>query len=89
MGKYVVITSSVAPAAQRRSCRRPTSPLVLLRLILIDVGDFEVRGPLGGPEKQSKRGDSICVFLPAFMVSVLGRAVGDMSPRPSLDWATS
>jgi hypothetical protein len=28
---------------------------VLLRLVLVDVGDFEVRGPLNGPETGSER----------------------------------
>jgi hypothetical protein len=28
---------------------------VLLRLVLVDVGDFEVRGPLNGPETRSER----------------------------------
>jgi hypothetical protein len=61
---------------------------VLLRLILVDVGDLEVRGPLDGPETRSKRGYSTCVFLSTFMVSVLGRGVGDVSSRPSPNRAT-
>jgi hypothetical protein len=65
------------------------APRVLLRLVLVDVGDFEVRGPLDGPETRSKRGYSTCVFLSAFMVSVPGRGVGDVLSRPSLDQATS
>jgi hypothetical protein len=40
-------------------------------------------------ETRSKRGDSTCVFLSAFIVSVLGRGVSDVLPRPSLDRATS
>jgi hypothetical protein len=52
---------------------------VLLRLILVDVGDLEVRGPLDGPKTRSKRRYSTCVFLSTFMVSVLGRGVGDVS----------
>jgi hypothetical protein len=74
---------------ERRSCRWPTNPRVLLRLVLVEVGDFEVRGPLDGPETRSEHGDSTCVFLSSFMVSVLGRGVGVVSSRPSLDWATS
>jgi hypothetical protein len=74
---------------ERRSCRRPTSPRVLLRLVLVDVGDFEVRGPLDGPETQSKRGDPACVFLSAFVMSVPGRGVGGVSSRLSRGRATS
>jgi hypothetical protein len=33
---------------------QPTSQ-ILLRLILVDIGDFEVRGPLNGPETWSER----------------------------------
>jgi hypothetical protein len=52
---------------------------VLLGLIFVDVGDFEVWGPLNGPETQSKRGYSTCVLLSTFMVPVLGRGVTDVS----------
>jgi hypothetical protein len=62
---------------------------VLLRIILVDVGDLEVREPLDGLETWSKRGYSTCVFLSMFMVSVLGRGVGDVLSRPSPDRATS
>jgi hypothetical protein len=56
---------------------------VLLRFVLVDVGDLEVWGPLDGPETWSKRGYSTCVFLPSFMVSVPGRGVGVVPSRPS------
>jgi hypothetical protein len=58
---------------------------VLLKLVLVDVGDLEVWGPLDGPETQSKRRYSTCVFLSSFMVSVSRRGVGDVSSRSSLD----
>jgi hypothetical protein len=74
---------------KRWSCRQSTSPLVLLRLILVDVGDFEVRWPLDGPEMRSERRDPTYVFLSVFVVSVLGRGVDDVSSQPSLDWTTS
>jgi hypothetical protein len=45
---------------------------ILLRLVLVDVGDLEVWGPLDGPETWSKRGYSTCVFLSTFMVSSWG-----------------
>jgi hypothetical protein len=57
-------------------------------LVLVDVGDLEVWGPLDGPETRSKRGYSTCVFLSMFMVSISGRGVGDVSSRPSPDRAT-
>jgi hypothetical protein len=56
---------------------------VLLRLVLVDVGDFEVRGPLKGPETWSERRYSTCVLLSTMMMSVLGRGVVDVVPRPS------
>jgi hypothetical protein len=56
---------------------------VLLRLVLVNVGDFEVRGPLNGPETWSERRYSTCVLLSTMMMSVLGRGVVDMVPRPS------
>jgi hypothetical protein len=74
---------------EQRSCRWPTSPQVLLRLVLVDVGDFEVRGPLDGLETWSKREDSTCVLLSVFMTSVPGRGVGDVSSRLSPDRASS
>jgi hypothetical protein len=33
---------------------QPT-PRVFLWLVLVDIGDFEVRGPLNGPETRSER----------------------------------
>jgi hypothetical protein len=37
---------------------------VLLRLVLVDVGDLEVGRPLNGPETGSKRGNSARILLP-------------------------
>jgi hypothetical protein len=56
---------------------------VLLRLVLVDVGDFEVRGPLNGPETWSERRYPTCVLLSTTMMSVLGRGVVDVVLRPS------
>jgi hypothetical protein len=56
---------------------------ILLRLVLVDVGDFEVRGPLNGPETWSERRYSTCVLLSAMMMSILGRGVVVVVPRPS------
>jgi hypothetical protein len=56
---------------------------VLLRLVLVDVGDFEVRGPLNGPETWSERRYSTCVLLSTMMMSVSGRGVVDVVPQPS------
>jgi hypothetical protein len=55
----------------------------LLRLVLVDVGDFKVRGPLNGPETWSERRYSTCVLLSAIMMSILGRGVVVVVPRPS------
>jgi hypothetical protein len=62
--------------------------LVLLRLVLVNIGDLEVWGPLDGPETRSKHEYSTCIFLSTFMVSIPGRGVGDVSSRPSPDRAT-
>jgi hypothetical protein len=56
---------------------------VLLRLVLVDVGDFEVRGPLNDPETWSEHQYSTCVLLLMMMMSVLGKGVVDVVPRPS------
>jgi hypothetical protein len=61
---------------------QPTSR-ILLRLVLVDVGDFEVRGPLDGPETWSECRYPTCVFLSTMMMSVPGRGVVDVVPRPS------
>jgi hypothetical protein len=88
MGKYAVVTSSVAPAAQHGShVDSQPAAQVLLRLILVDVGDLEVGKPLDGPETRSERGNSTRVLLSVFMSSVLGRGVGSRSSRPSSVWA--
>jgi hypothetical protein len=89
VGKYAVITSSVAPAARRggRIDGQPAS-WVLLRFVLVDVGYLEVWGALDGPETRSEHGYPTCVFLSTFMVSVLERGVGDVLSRPSPDRAT-
>ena len=65
------------------------APRVLLRLLLVDVGDFAVRGPLDGPETWSKRREPACVFLSAFVMSVPGRGVGGVPSRLSPGQATS
>jgi hypothetical protein len=62
---------------------------VLLGLVLVDVGDLEVGGPLDGPETRGKRGDSARVFLSAFVRSVLGRRVSNVSSRLSPERAAS
>jgi hypothetical protein len=62
---------------------------ILLRLIFVDVGDLEVRGPLNGPKAWSKRRYSTRVLLSSMMMSVPGRGVVVMVPRPSLGCATS
>jgi hypothetical protein len=87
MGKYAVITSSVAPAAQAAVVY--TASWVLLRLVLVDVGDFEVWGSLNGLETRSERGYSTRVLLSTIVVSVLGRGVANVLPRPSPGCATS
>jgi hypothetical protein len=67
---------------------QPTSR-VLLRLILVDVGDFEVWGPLNGPETWSERRYSTRVLLSTIVVSIPRRGVADVLPRPSLGCAAS
>jgi hypothetical protein len=59
---------------------------VLLRLILVDIGDLEVGRPLDGPKMWSERGNYSCVLLPVFMSSVPGRGVGSRSSLPSPEW---
>jgi hypothetical protein len=94
MGKYVVITSSVALAA-RRDSRVDGQPAarVLLGLVLVDVGDLEVGRPLDGSETRSKRGDPARVFLSrqlsVLVWSVPGRGVSSVSSRPSPKRPTS
>jgi hypothetical protein len=60
-----------------------SASLVLLRLVLVDVGDFEVCGPLNGPETRSERRYSTHVLLSTIVVSVPGRGVADVQPRSS------
>jgi hypothetical protein len=62
---------------------------VLLRLILVDVGDLEVWGSLDGPETRSKRRYSTCVLLPMVVVPVPGRGVADVPSQSSPGRATS
>jgi hypothetical protein len=62
---------------------------VLLRLVLVDVGDLEVSGPLNGPETRSERRYSTHVLLSTIVVSIPGRGVVDVLPRPSPGHAAS
>jgi hypothetical protein len=62
---------------------------ILLRLVLIDVGDFEVWGPLNGPKTRSECRYSTCVLLSSMMTPVLGRGVVVVVPRPSPGRAAS
>jgi hypothetical protein len=62
---------------------------ILLRLVLIDIGDFEVWGPLNGPKARSECRYSTCVLLSSMMMPVLGRGVAVVVPRPSLGRAAS
>jgi hypothetical protein len=85
MGKYAVMTSSVAPASSPGGDHIYGQPAswILLRLIFVDVGDLEVRRPLDGPEARRKHEDSTRILLPMFAPSVPGRGVGTRSSRPS------
>jgi hypothetical protein len=56
---------------------------ILLRFIFVDIGYLEVRGPLNGPKAWSKCRHSTHVFLLSGMMSVPGRGVVVMAPRPS------
>jgi hypothetical protein len=56
---------------------------VLLRLVLVDIGDLEVGRPLDGPEMWSEHGNSSRVLLPVFMLSFPRRGVGSRSSRSS------
>jgi hypothetical protein len=62
---------------------------ILLRLVLVDVGDFEVWGPLNGPKARSECRYSTCVILSSMMMPVPGRGVVVVVPRPSSGCATS
>jgi hypothetical protein len=62
---------------------------VLLRLVLVDVGDLEVGRPLDGPELWSKHENSARVLLLVLVSLVLGREVGSRSCQPSLERPTS
>jgi hypothetical protein len=89
MGKYAIMTSSIAPAA-RRDSRVDGQPAarVLLRLVLVNIANLEVGRPLDVPEMWIERGNSACVLLPMFMSSVPGRGVGSRSSRSSPERAT-
>jgi hypothetical protein len=56
---------------------------ILLRFIFVDIGHLEVRGPLNGPKAWSKCRHSTHVFLSSRMMSVPGRGVVVVVPRPS------
>ena len=62
---------------------------VLLGLVLVDVGDLEVGGPLDGPKTWSKREDPARVFLLVFVRSVPRRGAGSESSRLTPTQATS
>jgi hypothetical protein len=62
---------------------------ILLRLVFVDVGDFEVRGPLDGPKAWSERRFSTRILLSSMMMSITGRGVVVVVPRPSSGRATS
>jgi hypothetical protein len=62
---------------------------ILLRLVLVNVGYFEVRGPLNGPEAWSECRYSTRVLLSSMMMSVPGRGVVAVVSRPSPGCATS
>jgi hypothetical protein len=59
------------------------TPWVLLGLIFVDVGDFEIGRPLDGPEARGERGDPTRILLSMIMSSILGRGVSIRSARPS------
>jgi hypothetical protein len=62
---------------------------ILLRLVLGDVEDFEVRGPLNAPEAWSERRYSTCVLLSSMVMFIPRRRVVVVVPRTSLGCATS
>ena len=62
---------------------------ILLGLIFVNVGNLEVSGPLNGLEAWSKRRYSTRVLLSSMMMSVPGRGVVVVVPRPSPGGATS
>jgi hypothetical protein len=62
---------------------------ILLRFIFVDIGYLEVRRPLNGPKAWSKCGHSTRVFLSSGMMSVPGRGVVVVVPRPSLGGTAS
>jgi hypothetical protein len=51
---------------------------ILVGLVFVDVGDFEVWGPLDGPKTRSKRRYSTRVLLSTIVVPVPGRGVADV-----------
>jgi hypothetical protein len=51
--------------------------------IYVDIGYLEVRGPLNGPEAWSKCRYSTRFLLASMMLSVPGRGVVVVVPRPS------
>jgi hypothetical protein len=62
---------------------------ILLRLVLVDVGEFEVRGPLNGPEAWSERRYLTRVLMSLMMMSIPGRGVVVVMPRPPSGCAAS
>jgi hypothetical protein len=59
------------------------TPWVLLGLIFVDVGDFEIGRPLDGPEVRGERRDPTCILLSMIMSSILGRGASIRSARLS------
>jgi hypothetical protein len=55
----------------------------MLRLIFVDVGDFEIRRPFDDPEARGKRGDPTRNLLSMIMSSIPRRGVSIRSPRLS------
>jgi hypothetical protein len=56
---------------------------ILLRLVLVDVGDLEVRGPLNCPKTWSECRHPTHVLLSVTMMSVPWRGVVVVVPQPS------
>jgi hypothetical protein len=62
---------------------------ILLRLIFVNVGYPEIRGPLNGSKTWSKCRHSTCVLLSSRIMSVSGRGMVVVVLRPSPGGAAS